>query len=293
MNEPGQLYVVSTPIGNLSDFSARGAQILASVDLIAAEDTRHSLVLLNSLGIKNKLASNHKYNEHGKAQYFIRLLLEGKSIALISDAGTPCISDPGNELIRAAVENGVTVMGIPGCCAITTAVSVSGFDLRSFEFLGFFPKSAGERKTLLEKMRQNRTTRTFVVYESPKRLESFLSFLIENAVSCSLCVCNDISKYNELIFRGSPETVLSAVEAKFGNDPKGEYCIVMELAEEYMLTGADPVFSAEGCLVDAMTKHRCSLKDAIELLKDDSACAYSKKELYNAGLRLKELFHTL
>ena len=147
----GTLYIVATPIGNSKDMSPRGTRILNEVDIIAAEDTRRSMVLLNMLGVKNKLVSNHKFNEHGKASYFINEMLSGKSVAVITDAGTPCISDPGNELIKAAVEAGIKVSGIPGCCAAVTALSVSGFDLSSFMFLGFFPRENAERKKLLEK----------------------------------------------------------------------------------------------------------------------------------------------
>ena len=139
-NSKGCLYIVATPIGNSRDMSPRGTQILSEVDIIAAEDTRRSMVLLNKLGIKNKLVSNHKFNEYGKAKYFINEMLAGKSVAVITDAGTPCISDPGNELIRAAVEAGIKVVGVPGCCAAVTALSISGFDLSSFVFYGFFPR---------------------------------------------------------------------------------------------------------------------------------------------------------
>ena len=130
----GKLYIVATPIGNSRDMSPRGKQILEEVDIIAAEDTRRSMVLLGKLEIRNKLVSNHKFNEYGKAKYFINEMLQGKSVAVITDAGTPCISDPGNELIKAAVEAGIPVIGVPGCCAAVTALSVSGFELSSFLF---------------------------------------------------------------------------------------------------------------------------------------------------------------
>ena len=121
----GTLYIVATPIGNSRDMSPRGRQILEEADLIAAEDTRRSMVLLNKLGIRNKLVSNHKFNEYGKARHFIAQLQEGKSIAVITDAGTPCISDPGNELIKAAVEAGIRVVGVPGCCAAVNALAMA------------------------------------------------------------------------------------------------------------------------------------------------------------------------
>ena len=157
-SEFGCLYIVATPIGNSADLSPRGRKILEEADMIAAEDTRRSMVLLNKLEIRNHLVSNHKFNEHGKANWFVQQMLEGKNIAVITDAGTPCISDPGNELIKAAIEAGIRVVGIPGCCAAVNALSVSGFDLSSFAFLGFFPRENAERVRLLELMRQDRAT---------------------------------------------------------------------------------------------------------------------------------------
>ena len=151
---PGCLYVVATPIGNSADLSPRGRKVLEEADLIAAEDTRRSMVLLNKLGIRNRLVSNHKYNEHGKAKWFLQEMMAGKSVAIITDAGTPCISDPGNELIRTAIDAEIKVVGIPGCCAAVNALSVSGFDLRSFYFLGFFPRENAERMRLLDTMRR-------------------------------------------------------------------------------------------------------------------------------------------
>ena len=139
MNTVGTLYIVATPIGNARDMTERGRQILETADIIAAEDTRRSVVLLNKLGIRgNQLSANHKFNEYGKAKWFIEQLASGKDIAVITDAGTPCISDPGNELIRAAIDAGIRVVGVPGCCAAVTALSISGFDLSTFFFFGFF-----------------------------------------------------------------------------------------------------------------------------------------------------------
>ena len=185
---PGCLYVVATPIGNSADLSPRGRKVLEEADLIAAEDTRRSMVLLNKLGIRNRLVSNHKYNEHGKAKRFLQEMMAGKSVAIITDAGTPCISDPGNELIRAAIDAEIKVVGIPGCCAAVNALSVSGFDLRSFCFLGFFPRENAERMRLLDTMRRDQMTSVFVFYESPLRIMEMIDFLIRENAQCSLCV---------------------------------------------------------------------------------------------------------
>ena len=175
-NGTGTLYIVATPIGNSRDMSERGREILETVDIIAAEDTRRSVVLLNKLGIRNDLSANHKFNEHGKAIWFLTQLIEGKSIAVITDAGTPCISDPGNELIKTAVENGIRVVGVPGACAAVTALSISGFDLSTFFFYGFFPRENADRRRVLEMMRKGET-KTYAFYESPKRIMSTVEFL--------------------------------------------------------------------------------------------------------------------
>ena len=219
-NSTGKLYIVATPIGNSRDMSPRGREILSTVDIIAAEDTRRSMVLLNKLEIRNRLVSNHKFNEYGKAKYFINEMLSGKSVAVITDAGTPCISDPGNELIRAAVEAGIKVVGVPGCCAAVTALSISGFDLSSFVFYGFFPRENAERRKLLEKLRRG-DSRTFALYESPKRIMELVDFFIEAGADCRMCLCNDLTKLHELCFRGSPAEVKEQLLAK-GNYDKGE-----------------------------------------------------------------------
>ena len=286
--QTGKLYIVATPIGNSRDMSPRGIQILSEVDIIAAEDTRRSMVLLNLLGIRNKLVSNHKFNEYGKAKYFVNEMLEGKSVAVITDAGTPCISDPGNELIRAAVEAGIPVIGVPGCCAAVTALSVSGFDLSSFLFYGFFPRENAERRKLLEQLRRA-DTRTFAFYESPKRIMDLLDWLIGAGARCRLCLCNDLSKLHERSYRGTPEEVRAQLLDK-GSWDKGEYALVMEIDEDYRFTKAEHTVTAEAMLVDAMLQRGLSLKDAVAAVLADENNSYSKNELKAASLRLKKLF---
>ena len=288
MNETGRLYIVATPIGNARDMSERGRQILTDADIIAAEDTRRSMVLLNKLGIRNKLASNHKFNEHGKAKYFISEMLAGKSVAVITDAGTPCISDPGNELIRAAIEADIPVVGIPGACAAVTALSISGFDLSTFLFCGFFPREAADRRRLLEKMREGQT-RTFVFYESPRRIMDAVAFFVAEEARCRMCVCNDLTKLHETTFRGTPPEVRDGLLAK-GNYEKGEFCVVLELEEDYLFRKREHTVTPEALLVDKMVTEGCRAKDAIKLVLADENNSYSKNELYAAGLRLKELF---
>ncbi|MGI5976107.1 MAG: 16S rRNA (cytidine(1402)-2'-O)-methyltransferase [Candidatus Limivicinus sp.] len=285
---PGKLYIVATPIGNSQDMSPRGKKILAEADIIAAEDTRRSMVLLNKLEIRNKLVSNHKFNEYGKAKYFIAEMLAGKSVAVITDAGTPCISDPGNELIKAAVEAGIKVIGVPGCCAAVTALSVSGFDLSSFMFYGFFPRENAERRKLLEKMRRG-DTRTYALYESPKRIMELVDFFIDSGAGCRMCLCNDLTKLHEMSFRGTPAQVKEQLLAK-GNYEKGEYAVIVEIDEDYIFNKVEHTVSAEAMLVDAMVSGDVSGRDAVAAVLADENNSYSKNELKGAMLNLKRLF---
>ena len=287
-NTIGKLYIVATPIGNSRDMSPRGKQILSDVDMIAAEDTRRSMVLLGKLEIRNKLVSNHKYNEYGKAKWFVNEMLSGKSVAVITDAGTPCISDPGNELIKAAVEAGIPVIGVPGCCAAVTALSVSGFDLSSFMFYGFFPRENVERRKILEKMRRG-DTRTFSFYESPKRIMELVDFFVDSDAKVRLCLCNDLTKLHEMSFRGSPAEVKEQLLAK-GNYDKGEYAVVVELENEYIFNKVEHTVSAEAMLVDAMVAGGISAKEAVAAVLADENNSYSKNELKAAALSLKRLF---
>lgn len=285
----GTLYIVATPIGNSRDMSPRGIEILTNVDMIAAEDTRRSMILMNKLEIKNKLVSNHKFNEYGKTKYFINEMLSGKSVAVITDAGTPCISDPGNELIKSAIEAGIRVVGIPGACAAVTALSISGFDLSTFLFYGFFPRENSERRKLLEQMRKGAGTRTFAFYESPKRIMSTVDFFIDSEAQCRMCLCNDLTKLHEMTFRGTPEEVKQQLLTK-GNYEKGEFALIVEIDKEYIFNKVEHIFSPEAMLVDVLVKEACSVKDAIKLVLKDENNSYSKNELYAAGLNLKELF---
>ncbi len=285
--QAGTLYIVATPIGNSRDMSPRGTAILTEVDIIAAEDTRRSMVLLNKLGIRNKLVSNHKFNEYGKAAWFINEMKAGKSVAVITDAGTPCISDPGNELIRAAVAEDIPVIGIPGCCAAVTALSISGFDLSTFMFFGFFPRENAERRKLLEKMRRG-DTRTYAFYESPKRIMDMVEFFIDEDACCRMCLCNDLTKVHEMTFRGSPEEVRDLLLEK-GNYDKGEYVALIEIDDEYVFNKKEHTVSAEAMIVDKMVSGEISLKEAVSAVLEDPNNSYSKNELKSAAINLKKI----
>ncbi|MBQ3866243.1 MAG: 16S rRNA (cytidine(1402)-2'-O)-methyltransferase [Clostridia bacterium] len=284
---PGTLYVVATPIGRLVDISVRAIRILSQVDLIAAEDTRRSYILLNQLGIRKEVISNQKFNEHRKTEVFLQALRDGKSVAVISDAGTPCVSDPGNELVKAALAEGFAVVPVPGACAAVSALSVSGFDLTSFAFRGFFPKENTEKKEEIRAIRRA-AGRTFCYYESPKRIEKTVAFLAETAPEAQICLCNDLTKTHERFYRGSPATVLSEL-ASCPTADKGEYTLVLEWPEKEDAEAASPL-SPAAALAQDLIENGGTPRDAVERLAALPDGRYKKNELKAAALHLKEIF---
>ena len=290
--EKGKLYIVATPIGNSRDISPRAVEILENVDFVAAEDTRRTIILFNKLGIRNTLLSNHKFNEYKKAKYFIDDLLQGKSVAIVTDAGTPCISDPGNELIKEAIENGIDVMAVPGCCAAVAALSVSGFDLSTFTFIGFFPRENAEKKKALDRLAKSTDVRTFVFYESPLRIMSTVEYFIDYGLDCRLCLCNDLTKKYEHAYRGTPAEVKEQLLDK-GTYEKGEYVLVVEVSKETVKSKPVQPISAEALLADVLVSQKCTLSDAIKTVLADENNSYSKNELKNAGIKLKDCFMEL
>ena len=284
----GTLYVVATPIGRVVDITVRAIKVLEGVDLIAAEDTRRSYILLNILGLRKEVISNQKFNEHRKTEIFISALRDGRSVAVISDAGTPCISDPGNELIRRALEEGFPVVPVPGACAAVSGVSASGFDLTSFLFCGFFPKENTEKKEELKRL-QSGVTRTFIYYESPKRILKTIGFLAEKLPQASLCLCNDLTKTHERFYRGCPADVLAELNAN-PNAEKGEFTLIIEVpAAEAKEEEPSLPHSPEAALVEEMLNGAPTLRDAMTaLLEKDSP--FKKNDLKAASIRLKNLF---
>ena len=228
----GTLYIVATPIGNSRDMSERGREILSTADIIAAEDTRRSVVLLNKLGIR--------------------------------------------------------VVGVPGCCAAVNALSISGFDLSTFFFYGFFPRETADRRRVLMMMRKGDTA-TYAFYESPKRIMSVIDFFIEENAQLRLCLCNDMTKLHEMTFRGTPQEVKDQLIAKETYE-KGEYALIVEVCDDYRLREVEHITSPEALLVDCMVQNDCTAKDAIKMLLKDENNTYSKNELYAAHLALKERF---
>ena len=221
--EYGKLYLVPTPIGNLKDITLRALEILQEADVIAAEDTRQTLKLLNHFEIKKSLISYHKFNEQNKSDKIIELLMEGKKVALVSDAGTPGISDPGSVIVQRCIEKKLDFEVLPGATAITTALVYSGLDTTKFLFRGFLPRENKERKTITDELLQSQETLVF--YEAPHRLVDTLSFLFDTFGDRRIAVCRELTKLYEEIYRGTLSEAMQYFEEK---KPRGEFVLVLE-----------------------------------------------------------------
>ncbi len=219
----GTLYLCATPIGNLEDITYRVVRILGEVDLIAAEDTRNSIRLLNHFQIRTPLTSYHEYNKYDKGKKLVEQLLEGKNIALITDAGTPGISDPGEELVKMCCESEIPVTSLPGPAACITALTISGLPTRRFAFEAFLPTEKKEREEILQEL--ERETRTIVLYEAPHRLVKTLKLLAERLGNRNAAVCRELTKKYETALRTGLQDAAEYYET---NEPKGECVIVIE-----------------------------------------------------------------
>lgn len=222
----GILYLCATPIGNLEDMTLRALRILKEVDLIAAEDTRNSIKLLNHFEIHTPMTSYHEFNKFEKGRELVEQLLEGKSIALITDAGMPGISDPGEELVRMAGEAGITVTVLPGACAAVSALVLSGLSTRRFCFEAFLPTDKKERRKVLEELKTE--TRTIVLYEAPHRLFRTLQETLENFGDRTLSIVRELTKKHETVFC---TTLAGAIAYYTENEPRGEYVLVISGAD--------------------------------------------------------------
>ncbi|NWF52172.1 MAG: 16S rRNA (cytidine(1402)-2'-O)-methyltransferase [Nitrospirae bacterium] len=271
----GILYIVSTPIGNLEDITLRALKILKEVDVIAAEDTRHSLKLLNHYGISKPLISYWGEKEKIKSEEILEKLQTGQSVALVSDAGTPGISDPGAVLIRKAIERGFPVVSIPGASAIIAALSIAGLPTEEFTFLGFLPTKRNQRKNLLQEISLER--RTIVFYESPHRLLETLYNMKEILSERKLALIKEISKIHEEVLRGSVSEILEKLK---NTKIAGEYVIVLEGKIEGERHPSDALLE-----VNALIKKGLGRKEAVK--KVANAYGLSKKELYDKSLESK------
>ncbi len=219
----GTLYLVATPIGNLEDMTYRAVRILSEVDLIAAEDTRNSIKLLNHFEIKTPMTSYHEHNKYEKAAELVKKLVAGTNIAVITDAGTPGISDPGEELVKQCYDAGITVAPVPGACAAINALIASGMPTRRFAFEAFLPTDKKDRKLVLEELKSE--TRTMIVYEAPHRLGKTLCELFEVLGNREATVCRELTKKHETFFK---TTLEQASNYYTENEAKGECIIVIK-----------------------------------------------------------------
>ena len=272
----GTLYLVATPIGNLGDFSPRAVETLETVDFIAAEDTRVSIKLLNHFEIKKPLVSYHEHNHISAGQSILSRLLAGESCALVTDAGTPAVSDPGEDLVRLCAENGVEVLSIPGCCAAVNALAVSGLPTGRFTFEGFLTVNKKSRRERLESLKNEE--RTMIFHEAPHKLLTTLEDLVAAfGPERRIALCRELTKLHEETRRC---TLGEAVAYYRENAPKGEFVLV--------LAGAEPRESTAVTLEDAVAQvltlkaQGMRLKDAAKEVAEHTGL--SKNELYAAAL---------
>lgn len=272
----GTLYLVATPIGNLGDFSPRGVETLQAADFIAAEDTRVSVKLLNHFGVKKPLVSYHEHNRAAAGQAILARLLAGESCALVTDAGTPAISDPGEGLVRLCGENGVTVEAIPGCCAAICALAVSGLPTGRFTFEGFLSANKKERRTALLKLKNEE--RTMVFHEAPHKLRATLADMAEILGNRPAALCRELTKLHEETLR---TTLLQAVELYREKEPRGEYVLVVAGAQP---TEEPAVSLEEGVRqVQRLREAGIKMKEAVRTVSAQTEL--NKNDLYEAVLK--------
>ena len=272
----GTLYLVATPIGNLGDFSRRAVETLQQADFIAAEDTRVSVKLLNHFEIKKPLVSYHEHNRAAAGAVIVERLLSGETCALVTDAGTPAISDPGEDLVRLCAENGITVQSIPGCCACITALAVSGLPTGRFTFEGFLSANKKERRTRLQELAEEQ--RTMVFHEAPHKLRATLADMLELLGDRPIALCRELTKLHEETRR---TTLQQAVEYYRDNEPRGEFVLVLGGAEK--VEGPAVTLEQGVAMVLQLREEGQRMKDAVRQVSADTGL--NKNELYDAALK--------
>lgn len=277
----GTLYVCATPIGNLDDMTFRVVKCLQSVDVIAAEDTRNSIKLLNHFEIKTPMMAYHEFNKYDKARVLVQDMLAGKNVAIITDAGTPCVSDPGEELVRQAVEAGITVTSLPGPVAAVTALTISGLPTRRFAFEAFLPTEKAnkkERQRILEELRTE--TRTMILYEAPHKLRATLRDLADVlGTERRISLCRELTKKHEEAIR---TTLGDAIALYQEEDPLGEYVLVIEGRSPESITEEAQANWNAMPLTEHMQHYLdqgMSEKDAMKAVAKDRGV--SKRDIYN------------
>ncbi len=284
MDTRGTLYLCATPIGNLEDITYRVLRTLKEVDLIAAEDTRNSIRLLNHFEIHTPMTSYHEYNKIEKAYQLIDQLRAGKNIALITDAGTPGISDPGEDLVRMALEEGIPVTSLPGAAACITALTMSGQPTRRFAFEAFLPREKKERAQVLEELKNE--TRTIILYEAPHHLIATLTQLREVLGNRSISVCRELTKKHEEVRKTTLDDVLFFYKDQ---EPRGEYVLVIEGADKKELEAKAQRAWEELTIEEHMALYESQgmmKKEAMKCVAKDRGI--SKREVYQALLEVKE-----
>ncbi len=277
----GTLYLCATPIGNLEDITLRVLRTLKEVDLIAAEDTRNSIRLLNHFEIKTKMTSYHEYNKVDKAAYLVRKMKEGLNVALITDAGTPGISDPGEELVRQCLDADVPVTSLPGACACITALTMSGLPTRRFAFEAFLPYEKKEREEILTSLQKE--TRTIILYEAPHHLKKTLKECRYYLGNRPMTVCKELTKKHEKKLRGTVDEVIAFYEE---NPPRGEYVLIFEGKSRQEIKEEEQKNWTQLSLEEHMavyTDGGMERKAAMKQVAKDRGI--SKREVYNALLR--------
>lgn len=280
----GTLYLCATPIGNLGDITQRVLDTLAEADLIAAEDTRNSLRLLNHFKIRTPMTSYHEYNKYEKADELVALLQKGKNVALITDAGTPAISDPGEVLVSKCQEAGVPVTSLPGCCALITALTLSGLPTRRFCFEAFLPADKKERRQILEELRSE--TRTIILYEAPHHLKKTLAELYEVLGNRRVTLCRELTKKFETVL---PTTLEEAIVFYEENEPRGEYVLVLGGVDRSELEAEKQRSWQELSLKEHLVLYEnqgYSSKDAMKLVAKDRGVG--KRDIYQQLLKDNE-----
>lgn len=278
----GTIYLVPTPIGNLGDITLRALETLKKVDIVAAEDTRQSLKLLNHFEIKKPLISYHMHNEQGKGEELIERAKRGEDIAVVSDAGTPGVSDPGEVIVRKCIEYGIKFEVLPGATAFTTALVYSGLDTSKFMFKGFYPRENKDRKTFLNDIESR--TETIIVYESPYRIIDALTSMLEGIGNRKVAVCRELTKLHESIYRGTFEEAISFFTE---NTPRGEFVIVIEGKSKEAIEKEEKSkwehMNIEEHIISYIETGE-SKKDAIKLVAKERGIA--KSEVYKYSLNI-------
>lgn len=278
----GKLYMVPTPIGNLKDITLRALEVLKNVDLIAAEDTRQTLKLLNHFEIKKPLISYHQHNEKIKGEEIVQRLKKGENIALVSDAGSPGISDPGSVIVKMCIEETLDFEVLPGATAVTTALVYSGLDTSAFIFKGFIPRDKKEKAKLVKELKDRKETLIF--YEAPHRIKETLNFLLQSFGDRKVSVCRELTKLHEEILRMN---LSEAIQHYQNHSPRGEYVLVLQGKSQEEIDKEEEALWQDLTIEEHIKKYMetgLSKKEAVKIVAKDRGVSKSEIYLYSINL---------